>query len=55
MCGRYELDIEEDELVRRFNLKASDIEIRRRFNVAPSQTLPIITEAETLTPNRTGA
>src|SRR5215210_2914834 len=46
MCGRYELDIEEDALDRRFNLKASDIEIRRRFNVAPSQKLPIITEAE---------
>jgi putative SOS response-associated peptidase YedK len=46
MCGRYELDIEEDALIRRFNLKASGVEVKRRYNVAPSQTLPIITEAD---------
>ena len=46
MCGRYELDIEEDMLIRRFAIKRQGWEFRRRSNVAPSQVLPIITEEE---------
>jgi putative SOS response-associated peptidase YedK len=46
MCGRYELDIEEDELIRRFAIKRQGWDFRRRSNVAPSQVLPIITEEE---------
>ena len=46
MCGRYELDIEEDALLRRFAIKRQGWQFRPRYNVAPSQVLPIITEEE---------
>jgi len=46
MCGRYEFDLDDVRIARHFGLKRWEAGVMPRSQVAPSQTLPIITEAE---------
>ena len=46
MCGRYELDIDEGRLIKRFVIKRDIGQFQPRYNIAPSQVLPNITEVE---------
>jgi len=43
MCGRYTLQADADELIRRFGIKQLRIPIAQRYNIAPSQTVPVVT------------
>jgi putative SOS response-associated peptidase YedK len=43
MCGRYTLQAEADELIRRFGIRQLSIPIDQRYNIAPSQTVPVVT------------
>jgi putative SOS response-associated peptidase YedK len=46
MCGRYELDLDDARIARHLGVKRWELGVKPRYNVAPSQTLPIITEEE---------
>lgn len=46
MCGRYALSSKPDVIAERFGLAAIPRDIEPNFNAAPSQNLPVITEAE---------
>src|SRR5688500_17165674 len=46
MCGRYTIHAEVEELVRRFLLGRPPARAWERYNVAPSQTVPIITAVD---------
>lgn len=46
MCGRYTLDSKAGELTKRFNVANKPKDLRPNYNVAPSQTMPVITEDE---------
>src|SRR5688500_11655821 len=44
MCGRYDLDVSAEELIRHFNLSIKRAQgYQRRYNVAPQQQVPVIT------------
>jgi putative SOS response-associated peptidase YedK len=45
MCGRYTFS-HEDKLAKRFDLKAVSKDIRPNWNVAPTQTMPVVTASE---------
>lgn len=44
MCGRYTLNKQADDLAKRYNIAKLPADIKPNYNVAPSQTMPIITE-----------
>ncbi len=46
MCGRFQLSVKAKEITERFNVKLFDDLYSPRFNCAPSQNLPVITNAE---------
>ena len=46
MCGRYSLSSKPDVIAKRFGLAAIPRDIVPNFNAAPSQNMPVITEAE---------
>jgi putative SOS response-associated peptidase YedK len=46
MCGRYTLTVDRDALESRFDARFADAEFEPRYNAAPSQELPVITDAE---------
>ncbi len=45
MCGRFSTTASVSQIIRRFDLKESDIELRPNYNAAPSQKLPVIFDA----------
>jgi putative SOS response-associated peptidase YedK len=47
MCGRYTLTKSENDVAKRFNIATKPKEhLRPNYNVAPTQTMPVITEDE---------
>ncbi|HEY8400252.1 MAG TPA: SOS response-associated peptidase [Cytophagaceae bacterium] len=42
MCGRYSLTAKKEKIASRFNIKLT-ADLKPRYNVAPSQTMPVIT------------
>ena len=43
MCGRYTLNANADDVAKRFNLANKAHDIKPNYNVAPTQTMPVIT------------
>jgi len=46
MCGRYTLAVELDELAERFGCPRVELVFRPRYNVAPADTMPVITASD---------
>lgn len=46
MCGRYTLVHSHKEILKRFRITKAHIENKIRFNIAPSQKIPIVIEAD---------
>jgi putative SOS response-associated peptidase YedK len=44
MCGRYTLHKKADDIAKRYNLASKPADVRDNFSVAPTQTMPVITE-----------
>ena len=46
MCGRYTLNKKSDDVAKRFNIASKPVDLHENYNVAPTQVMPVITEAE---------
>ncbi|HSX52777.1 MAG TPA: SOS response-associated peptidase [Patescibacteria group bacterium] len=46
MCGRYTLNKKADDIAKRYKVAEVPKDVHPNFNVAPSQTMPVITEDE---------
>jgi len=46
MCGRYTLAVELDELTERFGCPKVELVFKPRYNVAPADTMPVITGSD---------
>ncbi len=46
MCGRYTLNKKADDVAKRFKVANKPKDLKANYNVAPSQVMPVITEAE---------
>ncbi len=46
MCGRYAVHADVEELIERFKLKLIEAQVEPRYNIAPTQDIPVVIEAE---------
>src|SRR5688500_3126954 len=46
MCGRYGFTEDSEYLIERFGLEGAEFDLSPNYNVAPTQTMPIITHVQ---------